>query len=318
MERARPAGPGEAPAHPFADLGLARRLERAEAHAGARFVEARARVSPASGAGWLEVAGAFALFDGPESPVTQTFGLGLFDAVTAAELERLERFFEARGAPVGHELCPLAEPRLAALLAQRGYLPAEFSNVLVRPLGPERDGRGAGNLEVRPILSGEEERWAEIAARGWRFGLPSADGPDTWRETPELAEFVRALAPVLTRRADSVSFLALRRGEPLAAGALCLHEAWRCSPARAPCPRRASRVRSARCSTAACATPRSTAATWPRCAPSRAAPRSATRSATASASPTRARSGSGRARSDVAVARSRAHPEARRAARVVR
>ena len=60
----------------LADLSLARRLERAEARAGASFVEARARICPDSGAVWMEVAGAYAMYDGVASPVTQTFGPG--------------------------------------------------------------------------------------------------------------------------------------------------------------------------------------------------------------------------------------------------
>ncbi len=50
--------------YPFADLALARRLERAEGRGNAEFVEARARVSPDSGACWIEVAGAYANYDG--------------------------------------------------------------------------------------------------------------------------------------------------------------------------------------------------------------------------------------------------------------
>ena len=67
-----------------ADVLLARRLERAEASANSRFVEARARVNPEVGAEWIEVAGAYAMFDGVQSPCTQTFGLGLFQMPTAA------------------------------------------------------------------------------------------------------------------------------------------------------------------------------------------------------------------------------------------
>ena len=205
----------------FADLALARRLERAEGHANARFVEARARVAPASGATWIEVAGAQALFDGAASPVTQTFGLGLFEAVGVAELEAIERFFGERGAPVSHELCPLAGPGLAALLAARGYRPVEHSSVLVRTLPLDQaEPASAGAILVRPIRADEHERWAEVAARGWSFAQASAEG---WSATPELAEFVRDLAPVLTQRAEGVSFLALRNGEALGAGALCLH-----------------------------------------------------------------------------------------------
>src|SRR5262245_43534424 len=78
---------------PFANLDLARRLERAEGTANARCVEARGRVSPEVGATWIAVAGAMAMFDGPASAITQTFGLGLFDDVTAADLTRIETFF---------------------------------------------------------------------------------------------------------------------------------------------------------------------------------------------------------------------------------
>src|SRR3712207_1726985 len=59
----------------FSDLNLSRRLERAEARSYVGFVEARALVSPEVGACWTEVAGCYAMFDGVESPVTQTFCL---------------------------------------------------------------------------------------------------------------------------------------------------------------------------------------------------------------------------------------------------
>jgi hypothetical protein len=63
----------------FCDLALSRRLERAEAVACARFAEARRRSFPDSGAEWIECGGAYAVFDAVDSPVTQTFGLGVFE-----------------------------------------------------------------------------------------------------------------------------------------------------------------------------------------------------------------------------------------------
>jgi len=119
----------------FADQTLARRLEGAEAASNARFVEARARVSPASGACWIEVGGASAMSDGVASPVTQTFGLGVFQAPAAADLDRIEAFFHARGAPTYHEVSPLADPALVPLLNERGYQPFEFTSVMYRPIG---------------------------------------------------------------------------------------------------------------------------------------------------------------------------------------
>ncbi|MBI3791208.1 MAG: hypothetical protein HY275_10065, partial [Gemmatimonadetes bacterium] len=80
------------------DVSLARRLERAEAAACAAIVDARARVEPAVGATRIDVAGATALYDGVGSPLTQSFGIGLFDPFGVAEFERVEAFFAERGA----------------------------------------------------------------------------------------------------------------------------------------------------------------------------------------------------------------------------
>jgi hypothetical protein len=49
-----------------------------------------------------------ALSDGADSPMTQTFGLGMAGAVSAADMEALEGFFNERGAPTQHEVRPLA------------------------------------------------------------------------------------------------------------------------------------------------------------------------------------------------------------------
>ncbi|HEY0083540.1 MAG TPA: hypothetical protein VGB61_12170, partial [Pyrinomonadaceae bacterium] len=54
----------------FSDVELGRRLERAEGRTNAEFVETRARLMPASGAEWIEVAGAYAMFDGAASMLT--------------------------------------------------------------------------------------------------------------------------------------------------------------------------------------------------------------------------------------------------------
>src|SRR5580698_9833941 len=92
----------------FSDLALSKRLERAEGRACVQFAEARRRLFPDSGAEWIECAGAYAVFDGIDSPVTQTFGLGIFEELTTASLDVIERFFLDRGAPVYHEVSPLA------------------------------------------------------------------------------------------------------------------------------------------------------------------------------------------------------------------
>jgi hypothetical protein len=201
--------PATAAQYPFADLTLARLLERAEAEASARFIEARARLVPERGATWTNVAGTYAMFDGPASPLTQTFGFGLFAPASAEHLDHLERFFRDRAAPVFHEISPLADAGHTSLLAGRRYQPFEFTSVVYRPIA--RDTGIAANpaIAVRVIGPQEHETWSATAADGWA-------------EHPELREFILRIAQVHAACADTRLFLAEHQGRPIASGALCL------------------------------------------------------------------------------------------------
>jgi hypothetical protein len=96
---------------PFSDLALSRRLERAEGRACVEYAEARRRLTSESKAEWIECAGVYAVLDGVESPITRTFGFGLFEDASPASLDVMERLFLDRGAPVLHEVSPFAGAR---------------------------------------------------------------------------------------------------------------------------------------------------------------------------------------------------------------
>ncbi|MCU1273589.1 MAG: hypothetical protein JWO48_1020 [Bryobacterales bacterium] len=196
----------------LADLSLARRLERAEGLANARFVEAHARLVPGSGAQWIEVAGAYAMYDGVRSPSTQTFGLGLFEKTAATEMEKLEAFFKDRGAPVFHEVSPIADKSLLVVLNERGYRPIEFTSVMFLPLD-RRDAAAAvqnAAIHVRVVNGEERDLWARVTAEGWR-------------EFTEIADLMVDLMRVSAATQDVVSFLAELDGRPIAAGGLAIH-----------------------------------------------------------------------------------------------
>jgi hypothetical protein len=53
--------------------------------------------------------------------VSQSFGLGIFEQLTSASLEMIERFFLDRGAPVDHEISPFAGAAAIRLLCARRY-----------------------------------------------------------------------------------------------------------------------------------------------------------------------------------------------------
>jgi GNAT superfamily N-acetyltransferase len=190
----------------FSDLTLARRLERAEATASSKFIEARARTTPISTAAWIEVAGAYAMFDGADSPLTQTFGLGIFAQPTAADLDQLEAFFQQRHAPVCHEVSPLAGVELVATLADRGYRPIEFTSVMHRPVQVP-DSPPATNVTARRIATGEESLWSELSAEGW--------GTE-----PAFRDFLLDLGIIISAAEGSLAFLAELEGRPVATAAL--------------------------------------------------------------------------------------------------
>jgi Acetyltransferase (GNAT) domain len=200
--------------YPFADLSLARRLERAEATSNARFVELRAGLDPVRGACWIEVGGTYAMYDGPSSPVTQTFGLGMFQAPTADDFDRLERFFFERGAPADHEVSPQADPAALALLVERGYRPFEFTSVMFRPVAAHSPGSPSPlvpspDVRVRVIGADEADVWAKTASAGWG----GADG-----------DFMLDVARVNAGAPDGHLFLAELDGRPIATAALAIHD----------------------------------------------------------------------------------------------
>jgi hypothetical protein len=194
--------------YPLTDITLAQRLEGAEAAANIAFVEARASLEPQVGAAHTRVAGVRAMYDGPDSPLTQTFGLGVFDALDTAEYDALEEFFLRRFAPVHHEVSPLAAPETLAQLSARGYLPVEMSTVLVRPAS--LPVAGSSQVEVREIRPDESPLWARTSGEGWSS------------ESPELAGFVEAFGQVIVRAEGVHCFLAEIGGKAVATGSLCV------------------------------------------------------------------------------------------------
>lgn len=198
------------PEFPFVDQALARRLERTEAHANRRFVEARARLSPDVGAAWIDVDGAYAMFDGTGSPLTQTFGVGMFNALTPEALDRLEAFFSTRQAQPFHEISPLADPATWPVLSTAGYEPFEFTSVLFRPIGDLPRKASPPGLITR-IAEGEGALWSELSAQGWS-------------EFPELGDFLRDMGRVSASTEDAHCFVAELNGTPIATGTTIVHD----------------------------------------------------------------------------------------------
>jgi len=153
------------------------------------------------------------MFDGVGSPITQTFGFGLFSAPTHGQLDEIEAFFRERGSEVFQEVSPLAAPEVLTMLPERGYRPIELTSVMHMRLTGDRPAaqrRSSAELTVRRIDPGEEPVWAETAARGWG-------------DIPGLGELVLDLGRVSAGSRGTVCFLAEWNGAPIGAAAAALH-----------------------------------------------------------------------------------------------
>jgi GNAT superfamily N-acetyltransferase len=195
----------------YVDLNLSKRLERAEALANRRFIEAKQIAFPGTDAAWIEVAGAYAMYDTAQSPLTQTFGLGVFEQPTDDDFERIEKFFVDRGAPVYHEISPVPDQSLLGKLRERRYYPVELTNILYRTIDDDWEVEANPAFKVRQIGPGEQEAYCKLCAQAWQ--LPA-----------EFAPFFEELAKVSERNEHVASFVVEHLGQPIGAGGLCLSD----------------------------------------------------------------------------------------------
>ena len=177
-----------------ADLALARQLEATEAYACAQFAKSRRELFPGYNSDWIQIGGATVVFDGPDSPITQTFGLGLFETLTPEILDDIECWFTSRGASVQHEVCPLIGVEALALLYARGYRPIEIASVLYQPV-PEPAAHDPGH-RVDFITADQARLWSDISTRAWSHGHP------------EFIEMLRDFGVITAARANSPCLLA--------------------------------------------------------------------------------------------------------------
>jgi hypothetical protein len=195
------------------DRQLAQKLERTEGRANVDFVRTRAELIPGSGAAWIEVGGVYAMFDGLDSPLTQTFGLGVFEHATDEQLETIETFYKERSSPIFHEVSPMADLSILSLLTRRGYHAIELTSVMVLDLENFKIGNQINpEITARMIDQSEADLWAEVAASGWST------------EHESLADFILAFGKIAARTRGGHPFLAFLDDRPIAAGGFQIYD----------------------------------------------------------------------------------------------
>lgn len=147
---------------------LAQRLETCCAWRGMRYAEAYGRLHPEAGSASLAVAGGYASFAAPGSPVNNTRGLGMHGPVCADDLAAVEEFFASRGEATRLHICPLADESLIELTAARGYRLIFFFSVLARVIPADfQPAPLPESLRVTRAQPGEAALWVRTSAQGF-------------------------------------------------------------------------------------------------------------------------------------------------------
>lgn len=162
------------------------------------------------GGGWM-------VYTGADSPVTQAVGLGMAGPVASDDLDRLEEFFESRGAVPRVSLCPFADSSLPAALGARGFELEEFENVMVRRLERAVPAVSvtprAGGVSVRGVSGADAGHWRDVIGRGMRSLGPSE----------ALSALDIALCDAFRVLRDTTCYLAWEGDRPLGGDCLAIH-----------------------------------------------------------------------------------------------
>ena len=197
----------------IAGAALARRVERAWAWAGAEGARCYGRTRSEAGAEVGAFGGGLAAYYGVGSPLSQAQGIGHDGPVADDELERLEAFYDERGAATAVEVASLADPGLLPTLSRRGYHVAEQTHVLIGPVAAAAGDAGPGRaLTVGRVGDADRAVWGATVLRGFFEGV---EGPP---------ESISDVMEAMTAAPGSSGWLARVEGEPAGGAALLTHE----------------------------------------------------------------------------------------------
>jgi GNAT superfamily N-acetyltransferase len=180
----------------FVDMAFARRLESCEEIPQVEYARVFQKMRPEIGVGLEQICGGHMVFAGLGSPIGRVTGAGLDRPFTAADLDRIERFYRSHGAPSRVDLCPMHLPEVYEMFKERGYAIAELNNVLYRKLAMEGLGLASQKgCEIRRARLGEAERAGAIVEKAF---FPDG-APEAFRGLiAPLYEMERGLALVAT------------------------------------------------------------------------------------------------------------------------
>jgi len=190
---------------PFVDQDVAAQLEGAWVLELVNYAETLKRLGLSPSAATESIGDGVCVYTSPDLPVNRAAGMGLHSPVTTGQMQEMESFFADRKMPAQFDLCPLADPSLLELAAERGYHVVRFLDVLCMDL-PSQESLPAlpPGVEIRKITADETEIWARAVASGFA----ATDGLD---ESDANVVLARAAPPMRPRYGHGRSLPVLRR-----------------------------------------------------------------------------------------------------------
>ncbi|MFY7998693.1 MAG: GNAT family N-acetyltransferase [Candidatus Kapaibacteriota bacterium] len=196
----------------FGSTDLAKRIETAQAQNQMDYAKAYQQLLSDSTTTALRLGSAAALYAGVESPLTQSFGLGMDGEVEEQQIEAIEEFFFSRGAATHVEVANLADMSLTTLLGRRGYAVCEYSHVLGFDL-QQLGASPAPALRPYRLEATELEAAAEAIAAGF-MEQNIGEG--------EIPQSIREMFVVSIQTAGSSAFAVTIDGEIAGAGGITI------------------------------------------------------------------------------------------------
>ena len=160
----------------FVDQALARRFESCEEIPQVLYARAFLKTRPEIGAAEEEICGGHVIFAGLGSPIGHAAGIGFDRPFTSDDLDCVEHFYRAHGAPSQVDLTPLHAPEVFEMFKERGYALAELNNVLYRKLdaGEEFPAPPAGCTIRRSPIEEAEVTSSIVETAFFPDGAPEA------------------------------------------------------------------------------------------------------------------------------------------------
>lgn len=164
----------------FCGTPLAQRIEAAEA----KLIVAATEAARARGARGLvlPIAGGYACSAEDGSPMNKLVGIGFGGVPDSAAMDDVEQTLTGLGVAVQVELSSLADPEVAALLADRGYHLVGFENVSGRLLPGDLQPVTAHGVEIRRGNADDIDAWVDAVVEG--FAHPDDEGVPSHEEFP--------------------------------------------------------------------------------------------------------------------------------------